>query len=75
MKSFIIFEHAQLQIFMQEFSSTVKPVLSGHSKKDKKLVFKTNYSLMQVKGIAILSTFIKLPFVFKTFVCLFLSGR
>ena len=35
---------------------------------------------MQVKNIAecysaIISTFIKLPFVIKTFVCLFLSGR
>ena len=52
---------------MQEFSSTVKPVLSSLSKKDKTLVFKTYYHLMQVKSIAILSTFIKLPFVFKTF--------
>ena len=47
---------------------TVKPVLSSHSKK------KTNYGLMQVKSIAewehsaILSTFIKLPFVIKIFV-------
>ena len=31
---------------------TVKPVLSGHSKVDKKLVFKTDYHLMQVKSIA-----------------------
>ena len=34
---------------------------------------------MQVKSqeehSALLSTFIKQPFVFKTFVCLFLSGR
>ena len=45
--------------------------------KDQKLVFKTNYLLMQVKSIAgyskgersaILLTFIKLPFVFKIFV-------
>ena len=56
---------------------TVKPVLSGHSKEDQKLVFKNDYHLIQVKNIAecskrehsaILSTFIKLPFVFKTFV-------
>ena len=37
-----------------------------------KMVFKTNYRLMQVKSIAecstILSTFIKLPFVIKIFV-------
>ena len=54
----------------------VKPVLSGHQKEDQKLVFKTDYHLMQVKSIAecssehsaILLTFIKLPFVFKTFV-------
>ena len=56
---------------------TVKPVLSGHSKK------KTNYRLMQVKSIAecskgehsaILSTFIKLPFVIKIFVLSLMSG-
>ena len=29
--------------------STVKPVLSGHSKRRPKLVFKTDYRLMQVK--------------------------
>ena len=36
------------------FSSinTVKPVLSGHSKRRLKLVFKTDYCLMQVKSIA-----------------------
>ena len=51
-----------------------------HSKKDQKLVFKTNYRLMQVKSIAecskgttlehseILLTFIKLSFVIKIFV-------
>ena len=45
-------------------------------KKDQKLVFKTPYRLMQVKKIAEcpkrafcnISTFIKLPFVIKTFV-------
>ena len=38
--------------------------------KELKLVFKTNYRLMQVKGehSARLSTFIKLPFVIKIFV-------
>ena len=47
---------------------------NGLSQKDQKLVFKTNYRLMQVKSIAegepsaILSTFIKLPFVIKIFV-------
>ena len=56
---------------------TVKSVLSSHLKK------MTNYRLMQVKIIAecskgehsaILSTFIKLPFVIKIFVLSFLSG-
>ena len=46
-------------------------------KKTEKLVFKTNYRLMQVKNICrmlqgehseMLSTFIKLPFVIKIFV-------
>ena len=56
--------------------STGKPVLSGHSKRIPNLVFKTDFRLMQVKLLqnaqrehsAILSTFIKLPFVDKTFV-------
>ena len=58
--------------------STVKPVLSSHSKRSK-MVFKTDYRLMQVKHIAeysaILSTFIKLPLVIKIFVLSFFSGR
>ena len=38
-------------------------------KKDQKIVFKTNYRLMQVKSICrILLTFIKLRFVIKIFV-------
>ena len=38
-------------------------------KEDRKLVFKTDYCLMQVKSIAgILLTFIKLPFAIKIFV-------
>ena len=59
--------------------STVKPVLGSHSKRRPKLVFYPNYRLMQVKRFvecsiwkmehsAILSTFIKLSFVKKTFV-------
>ena len=32
--------------------SRVKPVQNGHSKSDQKLIFKTNYRLMQVKSIA-----------------------
>ena len=31
---------------------TVKPVLRGHSKRRQKLIFKTDYHLMQVKSIA-----------------------
>ena len=33
------------------FFNAVKPVLSGHSKEDKKYVFKTDNRLMQVKSI------------------------
>ena len=33
-------------------SSTVKPVLSSHSKDDNKMVLKTGSSLMQVESIA-----------------------
>ena len=33
--------------------NTVKPVLSGHSKKDKIKVFKTNGSLRKVESIAL----------------------
>ena len=67
-----------LQALTGRFCCTVKPVLSGHSKRRQKLFFKTNYRLMQVKSIAecskgrehsaILSTFIKLPFVIESFV-------
>ena len=46
--------------------NTVKPVLSGHSKKRRpKLVFKTDNRLMHS---AIPFTFIKLPFAIKIFV-------
>ena len=31
---------------------TVKPVLSGHSKEEQKMVFKTEYRFIQVKSIA-----------------------
>ena len=44
----------------------------GHSQEDQKLVFKTNYRLMQVKSFAehsaILLTIIKLRFVIKIFI-------
>ena len=55
--------------------ATVKPVLSGNSKRRPKCGFKTDYRFMQVKSIAecpkhsaILSTFINLPFAIQTFV-------
>ena len=59
--------------------NTVKPVLSGRSKKTKKKILKTNDCLMQVKSIAecsrehsaIFSTYIKLKSVFKTYVSSF----
>ena len=54
---------------------TVKHVLSGHSKRTSKLIFKIDYRLMQVKSIAekgehsaTLFTFIQLPFAIKIFV-------
>ena len=53
------------------FITTVKPVSNGYFQKDRILVFKTNYRLMQVKSSAILSTFIKLPFVLKIFLSIF----
>ena len=63
--------------------STVKPVYNGHSQKHKKLVFKSNYCLMQVKSIAECSKGSILPFIrhslsyhssFRSLFCLFLSG-
>ena len=54
-----------------EYSKTcVKRPLS----KRQKIGFQDQLCLMQVKSIAILSTFIKLPFVIKFLFCLFLSG-
>ena len=56
---------------------TVKPVLSGHSKKKTKIGFQDRLSLnagqkfcrmLREEHSAILSTFIKLSFAFKTFV-------
>ena len=72
-----------LGLACKESCTTVKPVLSGHSQRSSKMVFKTYYSLMEVKIIAecskrhstILLTFIKLPFVIKVFVMSILSGR
>ena len=41
-----------LNLVCSAAQTTVKPVLSGHSKKTQKLVSKTDYRLMQVKSIA-----------------------
>ena len=63
---------------------TVKPVLSGHSKRTQKLVLRTDYILMQVKSIAecskesILQFFwpsLSYHFSFRHSFCLCLSGR
>ena len=45
----------------------VKPALSSHSKRRQKIVFKTDYRLIQVC--------IKLPFSLRSLFGLFLSGR
>ena len=63
---------------------SVKPVLSGHSKRRPILVFKTDYRLMQVKGIAECSTgsimqyfrpSLSYQLSLISLFCLFLSGR
>ena len=62
---------------------TIKPVLSGHSKRTPKLVFNTDYRLMQVKRIAecskesILQYFrpsLSYHLSLRPLFCLFLSG-
>ena len=62
---------------------TVKPVLNGHSEKDRNLFFQYQlslntgqkyYRMLQGEHSAILSTIIKLPFVIKISVSSFLSG-
>ena len=50
--------------------NTVKPVLSGDTKKDQTLGFKTRQH-----SVIILTTCINLPFVFKTFVLFIVCGR
>ena len=64
-------------------SYTVKPVYNGHSLKERKLVFKTNYRLMHVKSIAECSKSIlqyfrpsfSYNFPLRSLFCLFLSAR
>ena len=56
---------------------TVKPVLSGHSKKDDQLSLNAGQKyrrMLQGERSAILSTLFKLPFDIKIFVLSFLSG-
>ena len=70
---------------MQEIKHvTVKPVLSGHSKRRSKLVFKADYRLMQVKSIPECSKGSNLQYFppslsynlsLRPSFCLFLSGR
>ena len=70
-------------IFLQKIKlNKVKPVLSGQSQRRQKLGFQDRLSLnagqkycRMLEHSAILSTFIKLPFVIKIVFCLFLSGR
>ena len=63
---------------------TVKPVYEGHSQKDLKLFFKTDYRLMRVESIAecskgsILQYFrpsLSYHLSLRPLFCLFLSGR
>ena len=63
---------------------TVKPVSNGHSQKDQKLVFKTNFCLMEVKSIAecskcsILQYFqpsLSYHLLLRPLFCLLLNGR
>ena len=68
-------------IFLSLFENTVKPVLSGHSKRRQKLVFKTDYRLMQVKSIgkgSILQYFrpsLSYYLSLRSLFCLFWNGR
>ena len=83
--------HTPLHVYVKPISfqpvnkvSTVKPVFSGHSKRRPKLVFKTDYRLMQVKSIAECSPWSILQYFlpslsyhlsFRFLFCLFLSCR
>ena len=44
--------HSILQSGLSDNLATVRPVLSGHSKRRPKMVFKPDYRLMQIKSIA-----------------------
>ena len=69
---------------VKQFGHTVTPVLSRHSKRTQKMVFNTNFCLMQVKSIAecskgsILQYFrpsLSYHFTLRPLFCLFLRGR
>ena len=69
---------------LRQINYTVKPVKDGHSKKDQKLVFKTNYRLMQVESIAECFSWSILQYIrpslryhlsLRPLFCIFLSGR
>ena len=61
--------------------NTVKPVLSGHSKRRPKIDFKTDYSLMKVENIAECSEgqnfrySLSYHLSLRSLFCLFLSGH
>ena len=83
-KNQTVFSFSDAQVGMHlYYLHTVKPVLSGHSKRRPKLVFKTDYQLIQVKSIAecskrsILQYFrpsFSFPLSLRSLLCLFLSG-
>ena len=52
LKKCILNIHWFILLVKKEDQNTVKPVLSSHSKRSRKLFFKTDYLLMQVKSIA-----------------------
>ena len=56
------------QYCLLPFLFALQRVKNGPSQKGEKLFFKTNNRLMQIKSIAILLTFMKLPIVIKIFV-------
>ena len=60
--------------FIYGFGTNSKTCIKRFLKKRPKMVFKTDYRLMQEHS-AILSTFIKLPCVFQIFVLSILSDR
>ena len=59
---------------LKSLNDTVKPVLSGHSKKKTKIGFQDRLSL-NGEHSAIFTTFIKLPFVIMVFFLSILSGH